>query len=188
MDSWKCNNYGNTLTARVCPEICPSCKEKEEFVNASFNVVKGAILQRDKKTYAVAPHIPGGIITDFNLLRNIADVAEKYGAQAIKITSAARLAIVGFHPEDIDKAWQDLGLPPCAGAGLCVRSVKLCPGKAFCRFGIQDSVGVGLKLDEKHHGLELPYKFKIGVSGCPNTCAESSIKDVGLIGLIKFSG
>jgi len=54
---------------------------------------KGAIVQRDKLTYAVAPHIPGGLITDFNLLRRIADVAEKYGAQAIKVTSAERFAL-----------------------------------------------------------------------------------------------
>jgi NAD(P)H-nitrite reductase large subunit len=185
MESWKCNNCGNTINAQSSPEICPSCDQKGEFINPSFNTLKGGILQRDKKTYALAPHIPGGIIFDFNMLRNIADVAEKYGAQVIKITSAHRLAIVGFQPEDIDRAWKDLGLPPSAGAGLCVRSVKLCPGTAFCQFGTQDSVRVGLKLDEKYHGMSLPYKFKIGVSGCPNTCAESSIKDVGLIGIKK---
>lgn len=143
---------------------------------------KGAIVQRDKETYAVAPHIPGGIITDFNLLRRIADVSEKYGAKAIKLTSADRFAVVGLKSEDLDSVWKELGLSQGAAVGLCVRSVKICPGTTFCRLGLQDAVGVGLKLDEKYHGRSLPFKFKIGVSGCSNNCAESSIKDLGLVG------
>jgi NAD(P)H-nitrite reductase large subunit len=146
---------------------------------------KGAILQRDKKTYAIAPHIPGGIITDFNLLRKLADVAEKYGVQAIKLTSAERFALVGLNSEDLDKVWQELGLNPGAAIGLCVRSIKFCPGTTFCRIGMQDAVGMGLKLDKKYHGMELPFKFKIGVSGCPNNCSEASIKDLGLVGMAK---
>lgn len=63
--------------------------------------------------------------------------------------------------------------------------MKICPGTMFCKRGQQDSVGVGLKLDEKYHGLELPWKFKIGVSGCVNSCAEPAVKDVGLIGTSK---
>jgi NAD(P)H-nitrite reductase large subunit len=146
---------------------------------------KGAIVQRDKETYAVAPHIPGGIITDFNLLRRLADVADKYGVKAIKLTSAERFALVGLKPEDLDQVWQELGLAPGAAIGLCVRSIKICPGTTFCRFGQQDAVGVGLHLDEKYHGMPLPFKFKIGVSGCPNNCSESSIKDLGLVGAAK---
>ncbi len=146
---------------------------------------KGAILQRDKQNFAIAPHIPGGIITDFNLLRKLADVAEKYGAQAIKLTSAQRVAVVGLKEEDLDQIWAELGLVPGAAIGLCVRSVKICPGTDFCRIGMQDAVGVGLKLDEKYHGFELPFKFKMGVSGCPNNCSESSIKDIGLVGMQK---
>ncbi len=146
---------------------------------------KGAILQRDKENFAIAPHIPGGIITDFNLLRKLADVAEKYGAQAIKLTSAQRVAVVGLKEKDLDQVWADLGMVPGAAIGLCVRSVKICPGTDFCRIGMQDAVGVGLKLDEKYHGFELPFKFKMGVSGCPNNCAESSIKDIGLVGMQK---
>ncbi len=146
---------------------------------------KGAIIQRDKESYAVAPHIPGGIITDFNLLRRIADVAEKYGVKAIKLTSAQRFALVGLKPEDLDPVWQELGLVPGAAIGLCVRSIKICPGTTYCRIGMQDAVGVGLHLDEKYHGMPLPFKFKIGVSGCPNNCAESAIKDLGLVGAAK---
>ena len=74
-------------------------------------------------------------------------------------------------------------MKPGAAVGLCVRSVKACPGTTFCKRGLQDSLTAGMKLDEKYHGAELPGKFKIGVSGCPNQCAETCIKDVGLVGM-----
>jgi NAD(P)H-nitrite reductase large subunit len=143
---------------------------------------KGVIIQRDKETYAVAPHFPCGVVTP-EILRNIADVAEKYGHAALKVTSAARIAIVGLKEEDIDNVWEDLQSSPGAAVGLCVRSVKACPGTTFCKRGLQDSLGVGMKLDEKYHGMEVPGKLKMGVSGCPNQCAENCIKDVSLVGL-----
>jgi NAD(P)H-nitrite reductase large subunit len=145
---------------------------------------KGAVLQRDKETYAVVPHMPGGLVTPA-ALRKIADVAEKYKAQALKITSAQRLAIVGLKEEDLDNVWQDLGMKPSAAIGLCVRSIKFCPGTTFCKRGQQDSVGLGLKLDERYHGLELPSKFKMGVSGCANSCGENHFRDVGVMGMPK---
>jgi NAD(P)H-nitrite reductase large subunit len=112
-------------------------------------------------------------------------VAEKYQAKALKFTSAQRIAIVGIQEKDIDSVWEDLGMKPGAAIGLCVRSIKFCPGTTFCKRGKGDSVGIGMKLDEKYHGMPLPSKFKIGVSGCPNCCAESWIKDLGLIGNAK---
>jgi NAD(P)H-nitrite reductase large subunit len=124
---------------------------------------KGAILQRDKASFAVAPHIPGGLITDFDLLRRIADVAEKYHVKAIKLTSAQRLALIGLNEADLSQVWHELGMVPGAAIGLCVRSVKICPGTDFCRIGLQDAVKVGLALDGKYHGFELPFKFKMGV-------------------------
>jgi NAD(P)H-nitrite reductase large subunit len=145
---------------------------------------KGVIIQRDKQTYAVAPHIPCGVVQP-KTLRNLADAAEKYGAAALKITSAARIAIIGVDEKDIDSIWAELGMSPGFAIGLCVRSVKACPGTTFCKRGIQDSLTLGLKLDEKYHGLELPGKLKIGVSGCPNQCAETCIKDIGLVGMPK---
>jgi len=144
---------------------------------------QGAIVQRDKETYAIAPHIPGGIITDSNLLRKIADVSDKYGCKALKVTSAQRIALVGIKPEDLEQAWADLGMDKGAAIGMCVRSVKICPGTTFCKRAKQDSVGLGLKLDELYHGRALPSKLKIGVSGCSNSCAESAVKDIGLMGL-----
>ena len=142
---------------------------------------KGAVLQRDKETFAIAPHMPCGVVTP-DQLRKLADAAEKYNAAAVKITSAARIAIVGIREDDIDAAWNDIGIPPGHAVGLCVRSIKACPGTTFCRIGQQDSLGMGMKLDEKYHGMELPSKTKIGVSGCNNQCAENCIKDIGLLG------
>jgi NAD(P)H-nitrite reductase large subunit len=145
---------------------------------------KGAIVQRDKESYAVAPHIPGGL-TDAATLRKIAEVAERYGAKALKLTSAQRIALIGLPEEKLDAIWADLGEKPGAAIGLCVRSVKICPGIDWCKRGLQDSVAVGLEMDRRYHGLELPWKFKMGVSGCPNDCGEVCIKDVGLIGTGK---
>ncbi len=86
---------------------------------------KGVIIQRDKQTYAIAPHIPCGVIKP-ETLRKLADVAEKYNAQALKITSAARIAIVGVEEQDVENIWSELGMSPGAAVGLCVRSVKAC--------------------------------------------------------------
>jgi len=145
---------------------------------------KGAILQRDKATYAVAPHLPCGVASP-EILRKLADVAEKYGCAAIKVTSAARIALVGLKEEEVDAAWKDLGMSPGAAVGLCVRSVKACPGTTFCKRGLQDSLGMGMKLDEKYHGMDMPGKMKMGVSGCPMQCAETCIKDIALVGKAK---
>ncbi len=145
---------------------------------------KGVIIQRDKETYAVAPHILCGVTTP-ERLRRIADVAEKYNCAAVKLTSAQRIALVGIKEEDVDSVWADLDMEPGAAVGLCVRSVKACPGTTFCKRGQQDSPGVGLKLDEKYHGMKLPGKLKLGVSGCVNQCAEPAVKDIGLVGKPK---
>ncbi|MDJ0855684.1 MAG: NAD(P)/FAD-dependent oxidoreductase [Desulfobacterales bacterium] len=145
---------------------------------------KGTILQRDKQTYAIAPHIPCGMTTPAQL-RTIADVAEKYDCQALKLTSAARIAIIGLREEDIDQIWADLGMVPGHAVGLCVRSIKVCPGTDYCRLGLQDSLAMGMRLDDRFHGMELPNKMKMGVSGCTNNCAENCIKDIALMGKKK---
>lgn len=145
---------------------------------------KGAIIQRDKQTYAIAPHIPCGVVTP-EMLRKLADVAEKYKAQAMKITSATRIAIVGLKEEDIDAVWEELNMAPGAAVGLCVRSIRACPGNTFCKMGQQDALGMGMKLDAQYHGLDLPGKFKMAVSGCHINCAESWVRDVGLFGKPK---
>ncbi|CEN88661.1 NAD(P)/FAD-dependent oxidoreductase [Paraclostridium sordellii] len=145
---------------------------------------KGAVIQRDMKTYAIAPHVPAGLISS-GQLRKLADVADKYNAKAIKITAAQRIALVGLEEKDIDSAWQDLGMKPGAAIGLCVRSIKTCPGTTFCKRAFRDSVSIGLKLDDRYHGMNLPNKLKIGVSGCPNSCSDNHTRDIGLMGTPK---
>ena len=145
---------------------------------------KGAIPQRDKETYAIAPHIPCGVVTP-EMLRKLADVAEKYKVQAMKITSATRIAIVGLKEDDIDAVWKELDMAPGAAVGLCVRSIRACPGNTFCKMGQQDALGLGMKLDAQYHGLDLPGKFKMAVSGCHINCAESWVRDIGLFGKPK---
>lgn len=145
---------------------------------------KGAVLQRDKETYAIAPHVPAGLITS-NQLRKLADVADKYNVSAIKITAAQRIALVGLKEEDIDSVWNDLGMKPGSAIGLCVRSIKTCPGTTFCKRGFRDSVKMGLALDDRYHGMNLPNKLKIGVSGCPNSCSDNHTRDIGLMGMPK---
>nr|WP_319493928.1 NAD(P)/FAD-dependent oxidoreductase [uncultured Desulfobacter sp.] len=142
---------------------------------------KGAILQNDNETYAIAPHIPCGVVTP-DMLRKIADVAEKYDAKALKLTGATRITIVGLKEEDIDSAWQDLELDKGAAVGMCIRSVRTCPGTTFCRLAKQDALGVGMELDKQYHAMELPGKFKMAVSGCRLCCSESWVRDIGLIG------
>jgi NAD(P)H-nitrite reductase large subunit len=142
----------------------------------------GAILQRDGQTYAVTPRIPCGLVTDFDILRRIADAAEKYGAQAIKVTSSQRITIIGVRAEDLEAIWADLGMTPGLASGMCIRSVKACPGTTYCRLGMQDSLGLGLRLEQRWAHRPMPNKLKIAVSGCPLDCAESHVRDIGVVG------
>lgn len=146
-------------------------------------VEKGAILQRDRETYAIAPHIPGGL-TDTATLRKLCDVADKYGL-GIKLTSAQRIMLIGIREKDLDAIWGELAQKPGAAIGLCVRSVKICPGTTYCKRGVQDSISLGLKLDAKYHAMTLPNKLKMGVSGCVVSCAESGVKDIGIVATAK---
>lgn len=144
---------------------------------------KGANLQKihnGKKTYAITPHLPGGFIKP-DVLEKYAHVARKYNG-ILKLTSAQRIMITGLKAEDIEEIWQELGMQPAMGFANCVRSVKICPGIAFCKRGKQDSIKLGLELDKRYIKKEMPSRMKLGVSGCPNSCAESVIKDVGVIG------
>jgi len=145
---------------------------------------KGAILQRDRETYAIAPHIPGGITTTA-ALRKICDVADKYGVKELKLTSAQRIALFGVKEDDLDAIWSDLVEQPGAAIGLCVRSVRICPGTTWCKRGVQDSVSLGMKIDAIYHAMELPNKMKMGISGCMVSCAETAVKDIGVMGTAK---
>ena len=147
---------------------------------------KGAILQRDKTTYAIVARVPLGIITPENL-ENIAKVARKHNIPAIKITSGQRIAFIGLTPEDIESAWQDLGMGIGPAEGPCIHYVQACPGSTWCKFGQQDSLGLAKKLEKLYVGKEnsIPAKTKIGISGCKLNCAESFLRDFGAFGTNK---
>ena len=145
----------------------------------------GAILQRDKTTYAIVPRTPVGIITPEHLER-IASVARKFIVPVIKITSGQRFALVGIKRDDVDEIWRDLGMDMGKATELCLHYVQACPGTAVCKFGTQDSLGLGMKIEEFFIGMDLPAKVKIGVSGCPFCCGESFVRDIGIFG--KKSG
>lgn len=141
---------------------------------------KGAILQRDGETFSISPHIAGGFCEP-GMLRKIADVAEKYGARFVKLTGSQRIAIIGIREEDIDRIWSEFDDRSHA-VGPCVRTIKMCPGTRSCKRALQDSAGLGFVLDREFYGRPMPAKFKMGVSGCPNCCSDSWMKDVGFFG------
>jgi len=93
--------------------------------------------------------------------------------------------MVGFKEDQIDDAWQDLGITPGAAVGLCIRSIQACPGTTLCRLGKQDSLALGKEIDNRYHAYKLPNKLKIGISGCLNNCAETPVKDIGFVGKPK---
>lgn len=144
-----------------------------------------ANLQRIKNgqhRYAITPRIPGGFIQPDQLQKYI-DVANEFGA-VLKLTGSQRIMITNLKAEDVDKAWEMLGMEPAYTVSNRVRSVKICPGTTFCKRAKQDSVHLGMQIERKYLSLEMPSKMKIGVSGCPNSCTESRMKDVGVIGTV----
>ena len=146
---------------------------------------RGAFIQRDKKTYAIVPRTPMGLVTP-DILENIARVVRKHNIPVIKITSAQRMALVGLRPEIVEQVWEELGMNVGPAVEICVHYVQACPGNALCKFGIQDSLGLGAKLEKIFVGTDIPAKAKMGISGCPFNCGESYLRDFGAFG--KKSG
>lgn len=140
-----------------------------------------ANIQKDG-TYSVVPRIYGGV-TSPQQLRRIADVAEKYKIPTIKITGGQRIDLLGVKKEDLPKVWADLDMPSGYAYGKALRTVKTCVGSEWCRFGVQDSTRMGIELEKAFERMWTPHKVKMAVSGCPRNCAESTIKDVGVIGV-----
>ena len=145
---------------------------------------KGAAVQKDMETYAIIPYIPGGLV-DPVTLRKFADVAEKYEVKFIKITSEHRISFFGVKEEDIDSIYYDLGMEPGGHIGKSVRAAKFCTGNTSCKKGYQNTVELGLKIDENFHRIKTPAKVKISISGCNSSCAESTVRDIGIIGTPK---
>ncbi|MEC1521100.1 nitrite reductase large subunit NirB [Neobacillus niacini] len=140
-----------------------------------------ANIQKDG-TYSVVPRMYGGVTTSDDL-RKIADVADKYKVGMIKVTGGQRIDLLGVYKEDLPKIWGELDMPSGSAYSKGLRTVKTCVGENFCRFGTQDSIGMGIRLERKFEGLNTPHKVKMAVSACPRNCAESGIKDVGVVGV-----
>jgi nitrite reductase (NADH) large subunit len=138
-----------------------------------------ANIQKDG-TYSVVPRMWGGV-TNAAELRRIADVADKYAIPMVKVTGGQRIDLLGVKKADLVGVWADLDMPSGYAYGKTLRTVKTCVGSEFCRFGTQDSTAMGIALERDLAGMASPHKVKLAVSGCPRNCAESGIKDVGVI-------
>jgi nitrite reductase (NADH) large subunit len=141
-----------------------------------------ANIQKDG-TYSVVPRMWGGMTTPAEL-RAIADVAEKFAIPAVKVTGGQRIDLLGVRKDDLPAVWADLnaaGMVSGHAYAKGLRTVKTCVGSDWCRFGTQDSTGLGIRLDKFMWGSWTPAKVKLGVSGCPRNCAEATCKDVGVI-------
>ncbi len=151
---------------------------RSRFINERVH----ANIQKDG-TYSVIPRIWGGV-TSPKELRTIAEIAEKYEVPTVHITGGQRIGLYGVTKENLPKMWGDLvegGFVSGHAYGKSLRTVKTCVGSDWCRFGTQDSTGLGITVEKMTWGSWTPHKFKIAVSGCPRNCAEATIKDFGIV-------
>ncbi|MCL6488983.1 nitrite reductase large subunit NirB [Alicyclobacillus mali (ex Roth et al. 2021)] len=174
-------------------EGCPKCRpalnyylnmlfpkaHRDEPVSRLVNEREHANIQKDG-TFSVVPRMYGGVTSPADL-RRIAEVAEKYQVKMVKITGGQRIDLLGVHKEDLPKIWADLGMSSGFAYAKAIRTVKTCVGSEFCRFGVQDSTTLGIRIEKKFERLNTPGKVKMAVSGCARNCAECSIKDVGVV-------
>jgi len=140
-----------------------------------------ANIQKDG-TFSVVPRMWGGV-TNASELRRIADVVDKYAIPTVKVTGGQRIDLLGVKKEDLPAVWRDLDMPSGHAYAKALRTVKTCVGSEWCRFGVQDSTRMGQELERALWRMYAPHKVKLAVSGCPRNCAESGIKDVGVIGV-----
>ena len=140
-----------------------------------------ANLQKDG-SYSVVPRMPGGEVTPEGLIA-VGEVARDYGLYT-KITGGQRIDMFGARIDQLPHIWRrlvDAGFESGHAYGKSLRTVKSCVGSTWCRFGVQDSVGLAVELELRYRGLRSPHKIKLGVSGCARECAEARAKDVGII-------
>ena len=151
---------------------------RSRFINERVH----ANIQKDG-TYSVVPRMWGGVTTPSEL-HAIASVAEKFNIPTVKVTGGQRIDLLGVKKEDLPAVWGDLnkaGLVSGHAYAKGLRTVKTCVGSEWCRFGTQDSTGLGIKLEKLAWGSWTPHKVKFAVSGCPRNCAEATIKDMGVV-------
>ncbi|TBW38279.1 NAD(P)/FAD-dependent oxidoreductase [Siculibacillus lacustris] len=151
---------------------------QSRFINERVH----ANIQKDG-TFSVVPRMWGGLTTPAEL-KAIAEIAERWQVPTVKMTGGQRIDLLGIAKENLPGVWKDLndaGMISGAAYAKGLRTVKTCVGKEWCRFGTQDSMGLGIKLEKLMWGSWTPAKVKLGVSGCPRNCSESTIKDIGVI-------
>ena len=144
-----------------------------------------ANMQKDG-TYSVVPRVPGGEITPERLIV-IGEVARKFGLYT-KITGGQRIDLLGAQVHQLPLIWKELiaaGFESGHAYGKAMRTVKSCVGSTWCRYGVQDSVGLAIAIENRYKGLRAPHKIKLAVSGCTRECAEAQSKDVGVIATEK---
>ncbi|MDP9125771.1 MAG: nitrite reductase large subunit NirB [Pseudomonadota bacterium] len=177
------------------PNGCSSCRPalnyylistwpkeaKDDPQSRYINERSHANIQKDG-TYSVIPRMWGGETTASEL-RRIADVVDKYKIPTVKVTGGQRIDLLGVKKEDLVNVWKDIGMPSGHAYAKALRTVKTCVGSEWCRFGTQDSTQMGKDLERALWRMYAPHKVKLAVSGCPRNCAESGIKDVGIIGV-----
>ncbi|KAF9569383.1 nitrite reductase NiiA [Agrocybe pediades] len=137
-------------------------------------------------TYSVVPRVTAGEITPAKL-KVLGEVAQKYGLYT-KITGGQRIDLFGANKQDLPDIWEELGAAGFESGhayGKALRTVKSCVGTSWCRFGVGDSVGLAVELENRYKGIRAPHKFKGGVSGCVRECAEAQGKDFGVIATAK---
>ncbi|MGI8944916.1 MAG: nitrite reductase large subunit NirB [Thermoleophilaceae bacterium] len=154
-------------------------RHREERAARYINDRVHANIQNDG-TFSVVPRMYGGVTTP-DQLRRIADAADKYGARMVKVTGGQRIDLLGIRKQDLPDVWRDIGMPSGHAYAKAVRTVKTCVGTDFCRFGLGDSIDLGVRMEREWEGLHTPAKVKSGVSGCPRNCAEATVKDIGAV-------
>jgi NAD(P)H-nitrite reductase large subunit len=136
---------------------------------------------KKKQTYNVLPGTKMGILTT-DYLEELTGIARKHNIPFFKITSAQRLAIVGHTPETAEQIWRELGQKNGPQKPVGIHYIQACPGLKWCKYGRQDSLALGEKIEKIFGNLSLPAKTKVGISGCPLNCCESYIRDIGVFG------
>ncbi|RUX03207.1 NAD(P)/FAD-dependent oxidoreductase [Mesorhizobium sp. M8A.F.Ca.ET.173.01.1.1] len=154
----------------------------DDYQSRFINERVHANIQKDG-TYSVVPRMWGGV-TNAAELRAIADVVDKFEIPMVKVTGGQRIDMLGIRKEDLPAVWADLGQAGFVSGHAYakgLRTVKTCVGSDWCRFGTQDSTGLGIRIEKFMWGSWTPAKVKMAVSGCPRNCAEATCKDVGVI-------
>ena len=131
-----------------------------------------------KRKFAITPNIKGGFILPETLVK-IAEVTKKYNG-VLKLTSGQRILITNLEEEDLDKIWDELDMEPAVLTQNSVKNIEMCPA-GFCKRVKYNTIGIGMKLYNEYHQMEVPCRTKIGVAGCRNACGSVYSKDIGVI-------